>query len=318
MKIISVILLFMVSPNAFSAQKIKLGWQVPWTIQGQIVQILKHTDILKRNELEVEFVGRTFGPELNELALAGSVDVIFTADQPAAILFSKTNDWNAIARLMYNRTSTYVPTESPIHSVADLKGKTIGLPFGAAAERIIHKALAEQKISDVHFINLGILEHAPLIKSAPKNAKQWGQFDALSGFDPIPAILESEGHLRAIHSGKVCAMVLVKKEMAQKDPLVMKKLLRSIQEAYGYYRKHKSQVNAWFLEEAKMTNVNKNALTITEALEPNLKTGTTRLSFTEDDFALMQEGADFATKATGKKIEMRNFVTNEFTKTLEP
>ncbi len=69
--------------------KIRIGWQIPWATQGQLVQIWKHTDILKKNELKAEFVGRTYGPLLNEIALAGEIDVVLTADQPAAALFSK-------------------------------------------------------------------------------------------------------------------------------------------------------------------------------------------------------------------------------------
>lgn len=43
---------------------------------------------------------------------------------------------------MYNRTSTYVPPKSTINEVKDLKGKTIGIPIGAAALRITLEACA--------------------------------------------------------------------------------------------------------------------------------------------------------------------------------
>jgi len=77
--------------HAEDLTKIRVGWQVPWATQGQLVQILKHTDILKQNGLEAEFVGRTYGPVLNEIALANGIDVVLTADQPAAALFSKNS-----------------------------------------------------------------------------------------------------------------------------------------------------------------------------------------------------------------------------------
>lgn len=57
--------------NSEKMTKLKIGWQIPWSLQGQIVQVLKHTDISKNNGIEAEFVGRTYGPELNEAALAG-------------------------------------------------------------------------------------------------------------------------------------------------------------------------------------------------------------------------------------------------------
>ena len=44
---------------------------------------------------------------------------------------------------MYNRVSLYVPPKSPIVSVNDLKGKTVAMPFGAAAQRMVLKAEQE-------------------------------------------------------------------------------------------------------------------------------------------------------------------------------
>jgi ABC-type nitrate/sulfonate/bicarbonate transport system substrate-binding protein len=114
--------------NAQKLTKIRIGWQVPWATQGQLVQILKHTDILKQNGLTATFVGRTYGPVLNEIALAGDIDVVFTADQPAAALFSKEKGWIGIGRLMYNRTLTYVPPNSPIQKIKGLRGKTMAKP----------------------------------------------------------------------------------------------------------------------------------------------------------------------------------------------
>ena len=113
---------------------IRIGWQIPWATQGQLTQILKHTDILEKNGLKAEFKGFNYGPPLNEAALAGEVDVIFTADQPAATLLTKNPNWVIIGRLMYNRVSLYVPPKSAITSVADLRGKTVAMPFGAAAQ----------------------------------------------------------------------------------------------------------------------------------------------------------------------------------------
>ena len=55
------------------------------------------------------------------------------------------------------------------------------------------------------------------------------------------------------------------------------------------------------------------AAELTEKFEPNLKNGEKiRLSFREEDYPLMQKGADFVKKVTGKTISMKDFVTNTF------
>lgn len=297
--------------------QMRLGWQVPWAIQGHIVQVFKHTDILKKNKLEATFLGKNFGPELNELALGDQVDVILTADQPAAVLFSKDKGWVAVSRLMYNRTSTYVPPSSPIKSVADLKGKTIGVPFGAAAERIISEAIIKAGMKpkeDVKFINLAMTEHTPMAKKIEKTATTFDQFDALSGFDPIPASLESQGLVRSIDDGKVVAMVLMKREFVSKNPKIVKNMKNAIKDAYEYYMKNEAATNAWFNEEAKILETSKEQMDLVKKYEPNFKTKskkTMKLDFTEEDYEIAQRGADFVEKSIGKKLNMKDYLIND-------
>ncbi|MGZ3690718.1 MAG: ABC transporter substrate-binding protein, partial [Pseudobdellovibrio sp.] len=257
-------------------------------------------------------VGKTAGPELNELALANQVDVILTADQPASTLFMKSNDWVAISRLMYNRTSTYVPLKSKISTLEDLKGKQVGVPFGTAAQRVITEALTQAKVEGVKFVNLGMLEHAPLITKY-KDDEKWGEYDALSGFDPIPAILEVNKNVKVVHKGKVCSMVLVNKGLIEKNEKLAKNLIKSIQQAYEYYIKNEKQANEWFVAEALMKNASDEVFAIAAEYEPNLKKGEKiRTTFNDDDFKMIQNAADFVSKSTNKTIKITDFVTNKY------
>lgn len=310
---------FSLSNQSFAAAakqekiKIRIGWQVPWAIQGHLVQVLKKTDILAKNGVEAEFIGKTAGPELNELALGDQVDLILTADQPASTLFMKSPNWLAISRLMYNRTSTYVPLNSKITGINDLKDKQVGVPFGTAAQRIVNEAVEQNKVTGVKFVNLGMLEHAPLIERAKAEDEKWGEFDALSGFDPIPAALEANKKIKTIHKGKVCSLVVLNKNFLEKNKAFAKKFIKALSEAYVYYAKNMTQVNAWFAEEAKLKNINPEAFVIAAEYEPNLKKGAKiRTSFSEEDFDLIQKAADFVSKTTNKQIKIKDFVTNEY------
>jgi ABC-type nitrate/sulfonate/bicarbonate transport system substrate-binding protein len=314
-----VLLVFALSVEVLPAQevtKIRIGWQVPWATQGQIVQILKHTDILKKNGIQAEFIGRIYGPELNELALAGEVDIILTADQPAAALFSKKKGWIGIGRLMYNRTATYVPPDSMIRSMADLRGKTIGIPIGAAAERVTYEALERVGIDpkkDVKIINLGIMEQGPIVLGS-KDKIAWTSVDVLSGFDPTPAIFESMGLIRVLDVGKVCSMVLMNQDLLKKDPEIAVKMMQSVKDAYDFYRQNVSQANEWFMAEAQLKSADQKACDIASSVEPNVSARSReeiRVTFVDDDFALMQKGADFLAGKLGR-VEMKQYVTNEF------
>jgi hypothetical protein len=81
----------MLDPSVGAA--IRLGWQVPWATQGQLVMGLKHTNIASLLGLELTYVGFAYGAPLNQAALAGEVDVLLTADQPALLLLGKTDQF---------------------------------------------------------------------------------------------------------------------------------------------------------------------------------------------------------------------------------
>lgn len=310
-------ILWIIPLSAGDLVKVRFGWQVPWATQGQLVQVLKNTGILEKNGIRGEFIGRTYGPLLNEIALAKEIDVVLTADQPAAALFAKDKGWLGIGRLMYNRTLTYVPPLSPIKTIQDLKGKTIGIPIGAAAERITIDALRSAGIDpgkDVRIINVGIREQGPLVLGGGKKTT-WGNIDALSGFDPTPAIFEAQGLIRVLDVGKVCSLVVMNKAFIRKHPGIAVKMMKAFFDAYDYYRQNVKQANAWFMKEARLKGVAQKSCDIAASIEPNVwvkKRADIRVTFTVDDFAIMQKGADFLAPKVKKHIKITQYVTNVF------
>ena len=299
--------------------KVRIGWQIPWATEGQLTQILKHTDLLKDNNLEGDFKGFSYGGPLNEAALAGEVDVVFTADQPAAMLLNKNPEWTIIARLMYNRTSLYVPPKSDIQDVVGLKGQTVAMPFGAAAQRM---ALAEEQKAgldpkiDVNNINLGIYEQSDLVKDP--EATKWGEIDALAGFDPTPAILEEKGLVRNLAVGKIVSVILMNNEYIKNNPDAPKQFLTAFNGAYKFYRNNIEQSDTWFAEEAKL-DITPKALEIAASIEPNVNANSDEeiyIDFKEEDYAIMQEAADFlfGQEMIDKQITMKDYIDLSYLK----
>jgi ABC-type nitrate/sulfonate/bicarbonate transport system substrate-binding protein len=96
---------------------VRVGWQTLWATQGQLVMALKHSNIAELVDTDLDFIGFADGPHLNQAVLAGQVDVLLTADQPAIALLNIRPEFRIVARMMYNRICLYVPTDSPIHDV---------------------------------------------------------------------------------------------------------------------------------------------------------------------------------------------------------
>lgn len=275
---------------------IRVGWQITWATQGQLTEILKNTPILQKYGFKGEFKGFSSGAPLNEAALARAVDVIFTADQPAATLLTKNPNWVIIGRLMYNRVSLYVPLSSPIKTVSDLRGKTVGMPFGAAAQRMALKAEKDAGLDpqkDVSNVNLGILEQSDLVRDP--NATKWGTMDALAGFDPTPAIFEEKGLVRNLKVGNVVSVIMMSKDYIKIHSNSPEEFLKAFYDAYDFYRLNVNQANLWFIVDSKL-NVSQAALGIAASVEPNLKVKSKkdiRLGFNNEDYKVLQDAADF-------------------------
>lgn len=275
---------------------IRIGWQTPWATQGQLTEVLKHTDLLRKHGLEGHFIGFSSGAPLNEAALAKDVDIIFTADQPAATLLSKNPNWVIIGRLMYNRVSLYVPPKSSIETVAQLKGKTVGMPFGASAQRMALQAEKDAGLDpqkDVKNVNLGILEQSDLVRDV--NATKWGNIDALAGFDPTPAIFEEKGLVRNLKVGRVVSVIMMSKDYIKIHPNSPEEFLKAFYDAYDFYRLNVNQANTWFIEDSKLS-VSLTALGVAASVEPNLNVKSKKdikIGFNDSDYKVLQDAANF-------------------------
>lgn len=158
------------------------------------------------------------------------------------------------------------------------------------------------------------MEQGPIVLGL-KGGTSWRDVDALSGFDPTPAIFESLGLVRVLDVGKVCSLVLMNKEFIAKNPDVAVRVMQSIKDAYDFYRQNVAQANTWFMEEAQLKNADQKACNIAASIEPNIwvkSRNDINVTFADEDFALMQKGADFIAPMVKKRIDMREFVTNEF------
>jgi len=296
---------------------IRIWWQTTRSTQWQLVGIFKNTEILKEHWLIPSFVWVSSGWPLNEAAMAWQVDVILTADQPAATLLSKNPNWTIVGRLMYNRVSLYVPKGSDITSVSQLKGKTIAMPFWAAAQRMAIEEEIKSWLNpktDVNNINLWIMEQSDLVKDA--NVKKWWNIHAMAWFDPTPAVFEEKGLVNILRTWQVVSVIMMSNDFIVKNPDAPRKLMASLVDAYDFYRINVTQSNKWFVEDSKL-NISDNVFEICSALEPNLfvkSKNDIRINFTENDLVSLQNAANFlfAQWLIKNEVIMNDFIKTDF------
>ena len=151
-------------------------------------------DAFKPLGIEIKWIDFQFGPPLLEAINVGSVDFGFVGDSPP--IFAQAGG----ARIRYvaavksdgNTQAIVVPQDSPIKTLADLKGKRIAFGKGSSAHNLLVAALEKAGLawSDI--------TPAPLAPADATAAFAKGAVDAWSIWDPYLALAELNEHARVI------------------------------------------------------------------------------------------------------------------------
>lgn len=282
-----------------TAQKtsVRVGWQVAWATQGQIAQSMMKTNALELANLDGDFKQFLYGAPLSEAALANELDVAFIGDQPAINLISKTPDWKIVARLMDFRVAIVVPPNSDVKEIKDLKGKTVGIPFGASTHRFALQAFRDAGLEpgkDITLLNIDIQEQGETIRAA--GGKAWSKVDAFASWDHHIASYEKEGLARILSTGTALGVVAMSNRFISQNPEAAKDFLAAMKLAYFYYAKHQSDTDRWFADAAQ-GKISPELLAQVAEIEKNLKAGTigdVMMQLDTGHVKVLQVAADFA------------------------
>ncbi|MFT4115225.1 aliphatic sulfonate ABC transporter substrate-binding protein [Bradyrhizobium sp.] len=153
--------------------------------------------IFKPKGITVKWVEFQFGPPLLEALNTGNVDFGYTGDVPPIFAQAATANLYYTAALPASgkNEAVLVPADSPIKTVADLKGKRIAIAKGSSAHNTAVAALAKA--------NLTLADVTPLYLAPADAATAFssGQVDAWSIWDPYLALYEAKGARVLIFAG---------------------------------------------------------------------------------------------------------------------
>lgn len=212
---------------------------------------------LKPRGINVKWVEFQFGPPILEAINTGNVDFGYTGDAPP--IFAQA----ARANLLYvaaipsegNNQGIVVPADSPIRTLADLKGKRVGFAKGSSAHNTIVAALEKAGLTynDITPVTLGPADAVAAFAG--------GNIDAWSIWDPYLALAEN-GKVRVIAFSKdvqqTNSFFLTNKDFTGKHPDVVALLNQTFAEEGKWAAEHRAEV-ATALREA--TGVDKDATT---------------------------------------------------------
>ena len=186
----------------------------------------RHTveDAFKPLGIEIKWVDFQFGPPLLEAINVGAVDFGFVGNSPP--IFAQAGG----ARIRYvaavksdgNTQAIIVPKDSPIKTLADLKGKRVAFGKGSSAHNLLVVALEKAGLA------WGDITPAPLAPADATAAFLKGAVDAWSIWDPYLALAELKENARVIAFDKDVhkpnAFYIAGSDFVDKHPTLVAKL----------------------------------------------------------------------------------------------
>jgi sulfonate transport system substrate-binding protein len=176
-----------------TATEFRIGWQ-----KGGVFALAKNSGALEARlaprGITVTWAEFTSGPPLLEALGAHAIDFGSTGDVPPLFAHAAGGDLVYVAATpgSLDGSAILVKQDSPIRSIADLKGKKVAFKRGSSSHNFIVKALrtVELTLDDVTPLDLGPPDAAPAFAN--------NQIDAWVIWDPYYAIAAQDAETRIL------------------------------------------------------------------------------------------------------------------------
>jgi sulfonate transport system substrate-binding protein len=224
-----------------TAKVLRIGYQ-----KGDPLNIVKERGTLEKRlkERGYDVTWHVFpaGPPLLEALSSGNLDVGRTGDSPPVFAQAAGSPlvYVAAGKAKSEGSAILVKHESSIRTLADLKGKNIGLAKGSSAHYLLVKALekANLQYSDV---TLSFLSPADA-----RIAFEQGKIDAWVVWDPYFADIEITGKVRVLANGVGLAedrdFYLASKRFAEEHGDIIHVLLEEVEHVSAWANEHPKEV----------------------------------------------------------------------------
>jgi NitT/TauT family transport system substrate-binding protein len=213
---------------------------------------LPHDGKYKDTTYEIHWVNLPTGAQLNNELLAGRLDIVSMADFPSILGYDALLSKNDGVKTLYIASlslglhgagnALLVPLNSTVQSIADLKGKTISVPFASTAHAFLLRAVQSQ--------GWDLNKDVRIITQAPEiggSALKSGQIDAHADFVPFGELFPFRGFARKILDGESTGVttthgIQVRSDFAQKYPEIVVAYLRATLEGDRLIRENPESI----------------------------------------------------------------------------
>lgn len=293
---------------------IRIGWQIPAATQGQVLQVLKRSNLLESYGMKPTFVPFSYGGPQVAAAFSGQLDVFFSGDQPAINLIAKGGKWKIVARLFEDGVGIIVPPQSSINTVEDLRGKTVASPFGSVAHRDAFRtqeAAGLEPDTDVVNMNLDILEIRQRVQAGGNGS--WDEVDAAVVWEPLISRFELDGLTRSITAGKYLGVVAVSDDFIDSNPQAVVELLVSLMRSWDFFSRQPDRVMRWYIDDTQLDYTPESL--VSARRDKNFSSTALReinLDLTPDNIVTLEKSATWARDSGEGLVEVSKAVDTSF------
>lgn len=205
-------------------------------------------------EYQIEWSSYTSGPPITNAMVAGQLDIGLMGDFPAVINMLKFEEEVQGVNSLYIGTLAYspngagnavvVPKDSTVTTLAELRGKTISVPFGSAAHGMVLTALKDAGVDPENDVTL--ISQSPEVGGT---SLRTGQIDAHADFVPFGELFPFRGFARKIFDGAQTGIptlhgIVARSDFAEEHPEIIVAYLKAVLEANEMFRQNPEQVAA--------------------------------------------------------------------------
>jgi NitT/TauT family transport system substrate-binding protein len=195
---------------------------------------------------DVEWQNQPTGAQLNTKYLANQLDIVQMADFPSVLGATALKAAGDEVQSLYIATlsggingagnAIVVPVDSPVQSLAELKGKKISVPFGSTAHAMLIRAI--QDLGWDPQKDIEIVTQTPEVGGSALKARQ---IDGHADFVPFGELFPFRGFAKKIYDGSSTGVttthgVQVRSDYAAKYPEIVVAYLKAMLEADRLFR----------------------------------------------------------------------------------
>ncbi|MBD3886197.1 sulfonate ABC transporter substrate-binding protein [Phormidium tenue FACHB-886] len=230
------------SPATATGTVVHIGYQKAATILNILKSRGELEKALTASGSSVEWTEFPAGPPMLEAMNAGSIDFGYTGEAPPIFAQAAGTPVRYVAYDPWSPQgeAIVVPKDSPIQTVADLKGKKLAFAKGSNTNYLAVKALesAGLKLTDVEIVHL-----------APADARaafEGRNIDAWAIWDPYLSVAEEKADARIIKDAAGLApnrgYYLAAQSFIEKSPDTLKTVLAEVTKISDWAKQNPSEV----------------------------------------------------------------------------